>query len=128
MKNTWPWLLGGIAILYACGGMEPDDGAMEHEIVSAQVEAQPSHDPEVVKVVGRRAVSERLREPGSAEFRNETVNGANTCGEVKGRNGFGGMGNWEQYAANAPAEIAFLESDVSTHEEWVEVWNEVCIR
>ena len=49
-----------------------------------------------------KAVSENLRDPASAEFRNVSYRQANTgahvvCGEVNGRNGFGGYAGFQQF-------------------------------
>lgn len=46
----------------------------------------------------REAVAEKLNDPGSAQFRNErSVKGGWVCGEVNGKNSFGGYIGFKRY-------------------------------
>ncbi|TDJ77243.1 hypothetical protein E2H86_08660 [Pseudomonas putida] len=46
----------------------------------------------------REAVAEKLNDPGSAQFRNErSVKGGWVCGEVNGKNAFGGYIGFKRY-------------------------------
>jgi hypothetical protein len=60
---------------------------------------------------GEQAVKARLRDPESAQFRNEVVvHKAKTtalCGEVNARNGFGGFTGYEPFIANGSDMVVF---------------------
>jgi hypothetical protein len=75
-------------------------------------------------VVARDAVRERLRDPSSAEFRNEKIGsyqGAEVvCGEVNSANGFGGMSGYQRYISNAGAATVLEEQMEPT--EFAKTW------
>lgn len=67
----------------------------------------------------REAVSERLKDPESAHFRNERVVGEDrfVCGEVNAKNSAGGYVGFSSYAAlrqDDGSYVAFLESEGQT--------------
>ncbi|OFS72059.1 hypothetical protein HMPREF3173_16115 [Pseudomonas sp. HMSC08G10] len=64
----------------------------------------------------REAVAAQLKDPASAQFRNERVVGDDrtVCGEVNGRNSAGGYAGFTSYAAlrkDDGSYMALLESD-----------------
>ena len=79
----------------------------------------------------KAAVRQRLREPSSATFKNvvfRTLQGKApmVCGEVNGKNGFGGYTGYQRFVA-AGDQLAYLESDFAAG-EFAEVWNTICLR
>jgi hypothetical protein len=78
------------------------------------------------------SIKGRLKDPGSAEFRNvHFYSGGKTavaCGEVKAKNSFGGYSGYERFVAAGPTELAFLESDLSSPSEMNKVWKELCVK
>lgn len=49
----------------------------------------------------REAVAEKLNDPGSAQFRNErSEKGGWVCGEVNGKNAFGGYIGFKRYTVH----------------------------
>lgn len=64
----------------------------------------------------REAVSEQLKDPASAQFRNDRVvgNDRTVCGEVNGKNSAGGYAGFTSYAAlrkDDGSYMALLESE-----------------
>lgn len=61
-------------------------------------EQQPLSPEEHVLERGKLAVAERLRDPGSARWRNLRVRrGYALCGQVNGTNAYGGYGGFEDF-------------------------------
>ncbi len=62
----------------------------------------------------KAAVASRMKDPGSAQFRNvKTYHGSGSpivCGEINAKNGYGGYGGFERFVAGGNA--IFLESEV----------------
>lgn len=66
------------------------------------------HTPADFQQAARRALLDRLRDPGSARFRNvrrlPAPNGRVFCGEINTRNGFGGMTGFHRFQVYAGAD------------------------
>ena len=110
---------------------------------AACVEAQRARTPPVnwtptrIRTAARQAVTDKLRDPSSAQFRNvrriEHSNGSTMfCGEVNGRNAYGGMSGFQRFEAgvgttgNATAMIDGGEELNSAYFEGA--WNQFCGR
>jgi len=70
----------------------------------------------------REAIQAQLRDPGSAQFRNERLTKNRTlCGEVNSKNGMGGYTGFEKYFTTG--SVSYLEKSGSlnkeTHEEFM---------
>ena len=48
---------------------------------------------------GKEAAAQSLRDPSSAQFRNVTTNGNYVCGEINGKNAFGGFAGFSEFYA-----------------------------
>jgi hypothetical protein len=75
----------------------------------------------------------RLRDPGSAEFRNlRFYSGGDvpvTCGEVNAKNAFGGYTGFERFIAAGPnTDLAFTASDFAAGDSIDNVWDRLCVR
>ncbi len=102
---------------------------------SAETETSPFDDvskQDAWIAASQISIKGRLKNPGSAEFRNvHFYSGGKTavaCGEVNAKNSFGGYGGYERFVAAGPTELAFLESDLSTPAEMNKVWEELCVK
>ncbi|MBN9479649.1 MAG: hypothetical protein J0I52_05375 [Bordetella sp.] len=110
---------------------------------AACVEAQRARTPPVnwtptrIRAAARQAVTEKLRDPSSAQFRNvrriEHSNGSTMfCGEVNGRNAYGGMSGFQRFEAgvgttgNASALIDGGEDLNAAY--FQRAWNQFCGR
>ncbi|MBI2248662.1 Uncharacterised protein [Brevundimonas diminuta] len=110
---------------------------------AACVEAQRARTPPVnwtptrIRAAARQAVTDKLRDPSSAQFRNvrriEHSNGSTMfCGEVNGRNAYGGMSGFQRFEAgvdrtgDASALIDGSEELNATYFEGA--WNQFCGR
>lgn len=73
-------------------------------------------------------VRRRLKDAGSAEFRNvffnEYEDGPIVCGEVNSKNGFGGYTGFQHFVGSG-TKLVFLEEEV---DGFSEVWNEMCAK
>lgn len=72
-------------------------------LAAATTGAQAAPPPPSVQAV-RQAVAAELRDPGAAQFRDvrvvaSTEAGANACGEVNAKNGYGGFIGWQPFFA-----------------------------
>lgn len=79
----------------------------------------------------QQSIRARLKDPDSAEFRNVRFYSGSgqpvTCGEVNSKNGFGGYTGFQQFIASGTvANLAFLQSDMTTSVEWANSWNRFC--
>jgi hypothetical protein len=79
------------------------------------------------------AIKARLRDPGSADFRNSRFYSGGTapvvCGEVNSKNGFGGYSGFQRFiAAGDVPDFAFLASDFAAGDSIDNVWKQVCVR
>ncbi|MDR5857932.1 hypothetical protein FZZ93_02515 [Halomonas eurihalina] len=81
-----------------------------------------------LKRKAKEAVSERLRDPDSAKFRNLEVVGpsgsAAVCGEVNGKNGFGAYAGYEHFISEYDGGLVRLESQWG--ESFESEWDETC--
>lgn len=83
-------------------------------------------------VKSRDAIRSRLRDPGSADFRNERFYSGGAapvvCGEVNSKNGFGGYSGFQRYiAAGDVPDLAFLASDFASGDSIDNVWAKLCV-
>lgn len=108
-------IIPALMLVTACGNEDDIEYAGGRSALSIEADAQS-------------AVSQKLRDPDSAEFSNlrvSTKGGADVvCGEVNSRNGFGGMGGKQQFISNG-YNLSFLEEEV-VDGGWPEVWNQFC--
>lgn len=69
-------------------------------------------------MVAREAVQALLRDPSSAEFRNERLSQVNgnevVCGEFNAKNGFGGRNGFQRFISNG--EAVAIESQMPDFE------------
>ena len=95
MRNRLLALLA-LSLLCGCSDKAAEAAALE----SAKKEAVAKAETALVERL-KLKVSERLRDPSSAQFRNLRLNSAKDflCGEVNGTNGFGGYSGFVEFAA-----------------------------
>lgn len=79
------------------------------------------------------AIKVRLRDPGSADFRNSRFYSGGSapvvCGEVNSKNGFGGYSGFQRFiAAGDVPDLAFLASDFAAGDSIDNVWKQLCVR
>lgn len=79
-------------------------------------------------LVAHEAVASLLKDPGSAEFRNDRLGSfqgrALVCGEVNSKNGFGGMVGFQRYVSNG-GDATVLE-EMMEPSEFQKVWSASC--
>lgn len=122
-------LVGGLGsvVLFAVIGIFFDAG--EDRIVGpspAQLASRPSASSSLTEVrlqrMARESVQEYLKDPSSAEFRNQK----GPCGEVNSRNSFGAMTGFQRFMA--AGDLVFLERDSGIElSEFNEAWNRLCL-
>ncbi len=110
---------------------------------AACVEAQRARTPPVnwtptrIRTAARQAVTNKLRDPSSAQFRNvrriEHSNGSTMfCGEVNGRNAYGGMSGFQRFEAGvdrAGDASALIDGGEELNTAYFEgAWNQFCGR
>ncbi len=76
--------------------------------------------------VSKDGIRSRLKDPGSAQFRNVFFSRADgtpvVCGEVNSKNSFGAYGGYQRFVASGE-DLAFLEREVSGFSA---VWQQLC--
>lgn len=110
---------------------------------AACVEAQRARTPPVnwtptrIRAAARQAVTNKLRDPSSAQFRNvrriEHSNGSTMfCGEVNGRNAYGGMSGFQRFEAGVDRTgdaSALIDGGEELNTAYFEgAWNQFCGR
>lgn len=110
---------------------------------AACVEAQRARTPPVnwtptrIRADARQAVVNKLRDPSSAQFRNvrriEHSNGSTMfCGEVNGRNAYGGMSGFQRFEAGVDRTgdaSALIDGGEELNAAYFEgAWNQFCGR
>jgi hypothetical protein len=110
---------------------------------AACVEAQRARTPPVnwtptrIRTAARQAVTNKLRDPSSAQFRNvrriEHSNGSTMfCGEVNGRNAYGGMSGFQRFEAGVDRTgdaSALIDGGEELNTAYFEgAWNQFCGR
>ncbi|HBY43163.1 MAG TPA: hypothetical protein DEH03_05665 [Brevundimonas sp.] len=110
---------------------------------AACVEAQRARTPPVnwtptrIRTAARQAVVNKLRDPSSAQFRNvrriEHSNGSTMfCGEVNGRNAYGGMSGFQRFEAGVDRTgdaSALIDGGEELNATYFEgAWNQFCGR
>ncbi|HHY0523017.1 TPA: hypothetical protein ACVU5K_004812 [Vibrio parahaemolyticus] len=80
-------------------------------------------------VKGQMAVKEKLKDSGSAKFRNLFFNRSKdgipvTCGEVNSKNSFGAYSGYQRFVSGGSIELTFLEEEVS--DGFSKVWKTLC--
>lgn len=106
---------------------QPKVVAQEDESPFADVGAQ-----RLWIVKSRDAIRSRLRDPDSADFRNERFYSGGAapvvCGEVNSKNGFGGYSGFQRFiAAGDFPNLAFLASDFARGDSIDNVWVKLCV-
>lgn len=73
-------------------------------------------------------VRNRLKDPGSAEFKNVQYSNAGgthvACGQVNSKNSFGAYSGYQRFVA-AGEQLVFFENDA---QNFANVWNEMCVK
>ncbi|WP_162938771.1 hypothetical protein [Brevundimonas naejangsanensis] len=110
---------------------------------AACVEAQRARTPPVnwtptrIHAAARQAVTDKLRDPSSAQFRNvrriEHSNGSTMfCGEVNSRNAYGGMSGYQRFEAGVDRTgdaSALIDGGEALNTTYFEgAWNQFCGR
>ena len=93
--------------------------------------------PTRIRTAARQAVVSKLRDPSSAQFRNvrriEHSNGSTMfCGEVNGRNAYGGMSGFQRFEAGVDRTgdaSALIDGGEELNTTYFEgAWNQFCGR
>lgn len=75
----------------------------------------------------KQGLEKRLKDPESAQFRNERVSRSSgnpvVCGEVNAKNGFGGFTGFEPYIGLG--DLVVMDNDMAQG-EFAELWNKAC--
>ncbi len=110
---------------------------------AACVEAQRARTPPVnwtptrIRTAARQAVTDKLHDPSSAQFRNvrriEHSNGSTMfCGEVNGRNAYGGMSGFQRFEAGVGTTgnaTVMIDGGEELNAAYFEgAWNQFCGR
>ena len=75
--------------------------------------------------MGEKYVKEKIRDPASAQFRNQFIGkGGAPCGEVNAKDAFGTYLGYQRYISVA-RELTMLAQDLSP-DEFEESWREMC--
>lgn len=79
-------------------------------------------DREVMeRMVAKDAVLANLKDPDSAEFRNQH----GICGEVNSKNSFGGYSGFKRYVATSKS-LVVIEGEGMADDEFEKVWQQFC--
>lgn len=106
-------LLLALAVMAAVAGCGETPAQKKHKEATALI------------VMGEKYVKEKIREPASAQFRNQFIGkGGAPCGEVNAKDAFGAYLGYQRYISVA-RELTMLAQDLPPH-EFEESWQEMC--
>lgn len=75
----------------------------------------------------QQAIKRKLKDPGSAQFRNVRFSRAGgspvACGEVSSQNSYGGMSGFQRFVAAGESGPAVLQEEVA---DFAAMWNKMC--
>lgn len=74
--------------------------------------------------LGKAAVLDKLKDPGSAQFKSAFVNGISYCGEVNAKNSYGGYNGFKRFVALHG--IATIEDPADISGSFENVWRDSC--
>lgn len=102
--------VAGLTALAACG----------------ETATQKKHKEAAVLIsMGEKYVREKIRDPASAQFRNQFIGkGGAPCGEVNAKDAFGTYLGYQRYISVA-RELTMLAQDMPA-DEFEESWHEMC--
>lgn len=114
-------LLGVVLLLVVVGACSQDP------IEEERAKSAPPSDRILIQNA-QEAIRQTLRDPASAEFRNDGVrivadSQRIVCGEVNSKNGFGGYAGFQRYISTGRA--AFVESQMQA-ESFALTWKTLC--
>lgn len=91
-------------------------------------EMQKEAEDRGMLLAAQKIVRDRLKDPGSAEFRNERIRQFQgkdvACGEVNANNSFGGKTGFKRYIAQS--ETVVVTEEEMTPAEFAEAWAKIC--
>lgn len=122
------WEKEAPALLEAAKKKRMDALRNEESVEKAeQASADLAMKKDVWIIRGQEAVESKLKDPGSAEFRNVRFSDRGgvpmSCGEVNSKNSFGGYIGFQKYVSGGSAETTFLEEEVA---DFHNLWNKLC--
>ena len=125
-SNAIKFLLIGlgiiILILIFAGSDDEQSSSTTPTVTKAEKEGKELAYIELHK----KRIKERLKDPGSAQFRNVKVyHGVApvVCGEVNAKNSFGGYIGFQRFISGGTIQV--LESDMAT-DEMDKTWDQIC--
>lgn len=84
-------------------------------LVGCEQTERPATDAQLT-ALGERFVKEKLKDPDSAEFKNQFIGKKGIpCGEVNAKNGFGGYNGFQRYMAGSK-ELTVMPQDMAPGE------------
>ncbi|OLS61874.1 hypothetical protein PSEMO_32470 [Pseudomonas putida] len=76
-----------------------------------------------IERMAREFATGALKDPGSAEFRNQNE----FCGEVNSKNSFGGYTGFQRFIAASRDLVVFERDSGLSPAEFAKAWNQVCL-
>lgn len=86
----------------------------------------------VLLFMAEQQIRSGAKDPSSIEFRNQQLHqkteyGAAACGEVNGKNSFGGYTGYKGFVVTEKDSKIYME-DSENHNEFVKKWNKICVK
>ncbi len=102
-----------MATLVGCGESSPDQKARS-DAAMREIKMQR---------LAREHVSGLVRDPKSAEFRNQS----GSCGEVNSKNAFGAYTGYQKFIAGSAQLVVFERDSGVTPSEFKQMWDQFCL-
>jgi hypothetical protein len=107
--------------------------AVEAAEAAADAAKRAKTDQQIWVIRGQEAVTAKLKDPESAQFRNTFFHMAKldgkevpvSCGEVNSKNSFGGYGGYQRYISAGSAELTYLEEEMA---DFSQAWKLMCVK
>jgi hypothetical protein len=124
-------VIGLVAALAFCSPDKDASKSGAKDEASAPADPLADESAQMLWIVkSKDGIKARLRDPGSAEFRNVRFYSGGkapaVCGEVNAKNGFGGYTGSKRFIASGE-DLAFVEGDVKAG-EFSNAWKALCVK
>ncbi|MNN54682.1 hypothetical protein D3C81_1695120 [compost metagenome] len=106
------WLALGLVVLFGCGEQSPEQKAAS-DAAMKEIRLQR---------MAREFVSGSVKDPSSAEFRNQV----GPCGEVNSKNSFGAFSGYQRFIAGSAQLIVFERDSGISRDDFSKLWKEFC--
>lgn len=128
---TW-FVLGLIGFTVLIGALGALMGGGETQEVEVKAEPKEENKAGMLLFMAQQQIKASAKDPSSVVFQGEQLHqktkyGAVACGEVNGKNSFGGYTGMKGFVVTEKDGEILLEGS-QNNKEFIKIWNEICAK